>query len=281
RGKGEVVLRTSIGGTRVIGNDTHLSPQEAILVITGPNMSGKSTYLRQVALIVLMAQIGSFVPAESAEIGIVDRIFTRVGAQDEISAGQSTFMVEMVETANILNHATNRSLLILDEIGRGTSTYDGISIAWAVVEYIHNHPRLQAKTLFATHYHELTELARFLPRVRNYNVAVAEEGDRVVFLRKIVPGGADRSYGIHVAQLAGLPKPVIRRAEEILKNLEEEVRRSPAGTAPRRVMQVQQLPLFPANHPILDELKELDISSMSPLEAINKLYELQEKAKRS
>ncbi|MBC7262096.1 MAG: DNA mismatch repair protein MutS, partial [Chloroflexi bacterium] len=263
-----------------VPNDTHLSPQESILVITGPNMSGKSTYLRQVALIVLMAQIGSFVPAESAEIGIVDRIFTRVGAQDEISAGQSTFMVEMVETANILNHATNRSLLILDEIGRGTSTYDGISIAWAVVEYIHNHPRLQAKTLFATHYHELTELARFLPRVRNYNVAVAEEGDRVVFLRKIVPGGADRSYGIHVAQLAGLPKPVIRRAEEILKNLEEEVRRSPAGTAPRRVMQVQQLPLFPANHPVLDELKELDISSMSPLEAINKLYELQEKAKR-
>lgn len=263
-----------------VPNDTHLSPQEAILVITGPNMSGKSTYLRQVALIVLMAQIGSFVPAESAEIGIVDRIFTRVGAQDEISAGQSTFMVEMVETANILNHATNRSLLILDEIGRGTSTYDGISIAWAVVEYIHNHPRLQAKTLFATHYHELTELARFLPRVRNYNVAVAEEGDRVVFLRKIVPGGADRSYGIHVAQLAGLPKPVIRRAEEILKNLEEEVRRSPAGTAPRRVVQVQQLPLFPASHPVLDELKELDISSMSPLEAINKLYELQEKAKR-
>ncbi len=263
-----------------VPNDTHLSPQEAILVITGPNMSGKSTYLRQVALIVLMAQIGSFVPAEAAEIGIVDRIFTRVGAQDEISAGQSTFMVEMVETANILNHATNRSLLILDEIGRGTSTYDGISIAWAVVEYIHNHPRLQAKTLFATHYHELTELARFLPRVRNYNVAVAEEGDRVVFLRKIVPGGADRSYGIHVAQLAGLPKPVIRRAEEILKNLEEEVRRSPAGTAPRRVMQVQQLPLFPTSHPVLDELKELDISSMSPLEAINKLYELQEKAKR-
>jgi DNA mismatch repair protein MutS len=275
------VVELSLHEEPFVPNDTHLSPQEAILVITGPNMSGKSTYLRQVALIVLMAQIGSFVPAESAEIGLVDRIFTRVGAQDEISAGQSTFMVEMVETANILNHATKRSLLILDEIGRGTSTYDGISIAWAVVEYIHNHPRLQAKTLFATHYHELTELARFLPRVRNYNVAVAEEEDRVVFLRKIVPGGADRSYGIHVAQLAGLPKPVIRRAEEILKKLEEEVQRSPAGTAPRRVMQVQQLSLFPANHPVLDELKELDISSMSPLEAINKLYELQEKAKRS
>ena len=263
-----------------VPNDTRLSPEEAILVITGPNMSGKSTYLRQVALIVLLAQIGSFVPAESAEIGLVDRIFTRVGAQDEISAGQSTFMVEMVEAANILNHATGRSLLILDEIGRGTSTYDGISIAWAMVEYIHNHPRLQSKTLFATHYHELVELARFLPRVRNYNVAVAEEGDRVVFLRRIVPGGADRSYGIHVAQLAGLPKPVIRRAEEILKNLEQEVQRSPAGSVPRRVAQGQQLPLFPASHPVLDELKALDVSAMSPLEAINKLFELQEKAGR-
>jgi DNA mismatch repair protein MutS len=264
-----------------VPNDTHLSLQEAVQVITGPNMSGKSTYLRQVALIVLLAQVGSFVPADSAEIGLVDRIFTRVGAQDEISAGQSTFMVEMVETANILNHATRRSLLILDEIGRGTSTYDGISIAWAVVEYIHNHPNLQAKTLFATHYHELTELARFLPRVRNYNVAVAEEGDHVIFLRKIVPGGADRSYGIHVAQLAGLPKPVIRRAEEILKDLEQEVQRSPAGSVPRRVTQAQQLALFPASHPVVDELKALDVSAMSPLEAINKLFELQERAKRN
>ena len=263
-----------------VPNDTVLSAQEAILVITGPNMSGKSTYLRQVALIVLMAQIGSFVPATSAEIGLVDRIFTRVGAQDEISAGQSTFMVEMVETANILNHATRRSLLILDEIGRGTSTYDGISIAWAVVEYIHNHPRLQSKTLFATHYHELVELARFLPRVRNYNVAVAEEGDRVIFLRKIVPGGADRSYGIHVAQLAGLPKVVVHRAEEILQNLEQEVRRSPAGSVPRRVAEIQQLPLFPSGHPVLEELKGLDVTSMSPLEAINKLFELQEQANR-
>jgi DNA mismatch repair protein MutS len=182
----------------------------------------------------------------------------------------------MVEAANILNHATARSLLILDEIGRGTSTYDGISIAWAMVEYIHNHPRLQSKTLFATHYHELTELARFLPRVRNYNVAVVEEGDQVVFLHKIVPGGADRSYGIHVAQLAGLPKPVIRRAEEILDNLEEEVQRSPTGAPKRRV--AQQLTFLAASDPVLDELKGLDISTMSPLEAINKLYELQEKA---
>jgi DNA mismatch repair protein MutS len=274
------VVELTLHDEPFVPNDTHLSLQEAVLVITGPNMSGKSTYLRQVALIVLLAQVGSFVPADSAEIGLVDRIFTRVGAQDEISAGQSTFMVEMVETANILNHATKRSLLILDEIGRGTSTYDGISIAWAVVEYIHNHPNLQSKTLFATHYHELTELARFLPRVRNYNVAVAEEGDHVIFLRKIVPGGADRSYGIHVAQLAGLPKPVIRRAEEILKNLEQEVQRSPAGSVPRRVAQGQQLALFPASHPVLDELKALDVSAMSPLEAINKLFELQERAKR-
>jgi DNA mismatch repair protein MutS len=264
-----------------VPNDTHLSPEEAILVITGPNMSGKSTYLRQVALIVLLAQVGSFVPADVAEIGLVDRIFTRVGAQDEISAGQSTFMVEMVETANILHHATDRSLLILDEIGRGTSTYDGISIAWAVVEYIHNHPRLRSKTLYATHYHELTELARFLPRVANYNVAVAEEGDRVIFLHKIVPGGADRSYGIHVAQLAGLPKPVIRRAEEILQNLEEEVQRSPTGGVPRRITPAQQLSFFAASHPVLEDLKALDLTAMSPLEAINKLFELQEKIKGS
>jgi len=262
-------------------NGIVLSPEETILIITGPNMSGKSTYLRQVALIALMAQIGSFVPADSAEIGLVDRIFTRVGAQDEISAGHSTFMVEMVETANILNHATSRSLLILDEIGRGTSTYDGISIAWAVVEYIHNHPRLRAKTLFATHYHEMTELERFLPCVRNYNVAVAEEGDDVVFLYQIVPGGADRSYGIHVAQLAGLPRPVIHRAEEILEHLEEEVQRSPAGSVPRRASDVRQLALFPTGHPVLEELTELDIASMSPLEAINKLYQLQEKTKES
>lgn len=263
-----------------VPNDTLLSPQEQVLVITGPNMSGKSTYLRQVALIVLMAQIGSFVPATSAEIGLVDRIFTRVGAQDEISAGQSTFMVEMVETANILNHATGKSLLILDEIGRGTSTYDGISIAWAVVEYIHNHPRLQAKTLFATHYHELIELARFLPRIRNYNVAVAEEGDRVVFLRRIVPGGADRSYGIHVAQMAGLPRVVVHRAAEILRNLEQDLQRSPAGSLPKRVAEVQQLALFDVAHPVLQELRELDITAMSPLEAINKLFELQEQAKQ-
>ena len=240
-------------------------------------VSHNSTYLRQVALIVLMAQVGSFVPADAATIGLVDRIFTRVGAQDELAAGRSTFMVEMVETANILHHATSRSLIILDEIGRGTSTYDGISIAWAVVEYIHNHPRLQAKTLFATHYHELTDLANILPLVRNYNVAVAEEGDHVVFLRKVVPGGADKSYGIHVAQLAGLPRSVVHRAEEILALLERDASRSPVKA--RRPTEVLQLPLFATTNPVVEELKELDVTQMTPLEAITKLYELQKRAK--
>jgi len=258
-----------------VPNDVHLWEDECILVITGPNMSGKSTYLRQVALIVLMAQMGSFVPADEARIGLVDRIFTRIGAQDEISAGQSTFMVEMVETANLLNHATPRSLLILDEVGRGTSTYDGISIAWAVVEHIHNHPRLRCKTLFATHYHELTQLASLLPHVRNYNVAVAEERDKVVFLRRIVQGGADRSYGIHVAQLAGLPRAVLHRAEEILLGLEKEARAPGVVT---RVAEARQLPLFSMEDPLRSELRRLDVNAMTPLVAISKLYELQKRA---
>jgi len=260
-----------------VPNDTHITRDELIHIITGPNMSGKSTYIRQVALIVLMAQIGSFVPADEAHIGLVDRIFTRIGAQDEIWAGQSTFMVEMVETANILHHATPKSLLILDEIGRGTSTYDGISIAWAVVEYIHNHPRLQARTLFATHYHELTELAGLLPKVRNYNVSVSEEGDRVVFLHKIVPGGADKSYGIHVAQLAGLPRPVVNRAEEILSQLEAG---SPQASVKPRTPVARQLPLFPLTDPLIEELRKLDLNSMTPLEALNKLYEWQRRLKK-
>jgi DNA mismatch repair protein MutS len=257
-------------------NDTHFSEDERLLIITGPNMSGKSTYIRQVALITLMAQIGSFVPADEASIGLVDRIFTRIGAQDEISAGQSTFMVEMIEAAYILNHATSKSLIVLDEIGRGTSTYDGISIAWAMVEYIHNHPRLGAKTLFATHYHELTDLSQVLPRVHNYNVAVTEEGDRVVFLHHIVPGGADKSYGIHVAQLAGMPKPVIHRAEQILEQLERDAARSPGQAPPRAEM--LQLSLFGSTNPALEALRSLDVNSLTPIEALTRLYELQRMA---
>ncbi len=268
------VVEHSIAQQRFVPNDAIYESGEIIRLITGPNMSGKSTFLRQVALIVLMAQIGSFVPAKSAEIGLTDRIFTRIGAQDEIHAGQSTFMVEMIETANILNHATNRSLLILDEIGRGTSTYDGLSIAWAVIEYIHNHPKIRARTLFATHYHELTQLSELLPGVRNYNVAVSEANNSVVFLHKIIPGAADRSYGIHVGQLAGLPKPVIQRASEILKQLETS-----AGQAIHLpdVATPQQLQLFPENNPILKALDEMDINTLSPIEAINLLYEWKNK----
>jgi len=257
-------------------NDLRLNSEERILVITGPNMAGKSVFLRQNALIVLMAQMGSFVPADRARIGIVDRIFTRIGAQDEVASGQSTFMVEMIETANILNHATPRSLLILDEIGRGTSTYDGLSIAWAVVEYLHNHPERRARTLFATHYHELTELAGRLPAVRNYNLEVVEESGRVVFLHKVVPGGADRSYGIHVAQLAGVPRPVLHRAEELLEQLESGEFR-PGTPAP----EPHQPVLFADEHPVVEELRGLDVSTMTPLEAINRLYELQQRVEKA
>ncbi len=264
------VVEEGLGPQRFVPNDCAFEEGERLRVITGPNMSGKSTYLRQVALIVLMAQIGSFVPARSATLGITDRIFTRIGAQDEIHAGQSTFMVEMVETANILHHASPRSLVILDEIGRGTSTYDGMSIAWAVLEYLHNHPRLRARTLFATHFHELTRLSEVLPGVRNYNVAVSEEGGQVVFLHRIMPGGADKSYGIHVAELAGLPRPVINRAQEILAQLEAESGQNGAGAA--RQPPGRQLVLFPERDPIREELRALDVSSMTPLEALNKLF---------
>jgi DNA mismatch repair protein MutS len=263
------VVEQLLKSDRYIPNDVIFEKGEVVRVITGPNMSGKSTYLRQTALIVLMAQMGSFVPAASAKIGLVDRIFTRIGAQDEIHAGQSTFMVEMVEAANILHHATPRSLLILDEIGRGTSTYDGLSIAWGIIEYIHNHPQLRAKTLFATHYHELTQLADLLPGIRNYNVAVSEADNKVVFLHKIIPGGADRSYGIHVGQLAGLPAPVIQRATEIMAELEKT-----SGRAVKiNPNAAQQVALFPETNPLLDELRELDVNSLSPIEALNKLFE--------
>ena len=276
------VIETSLTDSSFVPNDIYLSNDDAqLIVLTGPNMSGKSTYLRQVALIVLLAQIGSFVPAASATIGLVDRIFTRIGAREDLTAGQSTFMVEMVETANILNNATPRSLIILDEIGRGTSTYDGLSIARAVAEYIHSHPQLGAKTLFATHYHELVELASFLPRVKNFNVAVAEEKGEVIFLYKILPGGVDKSYGIHVAQLAGLPKSVVHRAREVLVELEGDSSRMAKVVKGRRHKKVlpQQLPLLGQKPALLEELEKLDINSLTPLEALTKLYELQQKAR--
>ena len=284
-GRHPVVERTladaaAVGGSAgFVPNDTKLANDGAqIVILTGPNMAGKSTYLRQVALIVLMAQVGSYVPAASARIGLVDRIFTRVGAQDDLASGQSTFMVEMLEAANILHNATPRSLVILDEVGRGTSTYDGMAIARAVVEYLHNRPEVAAKTLFATHYHELVELAGQLPRVRNENVAVAEEEGRVVFLHKIVPGGADKSYGVHVAELAGLPKAVVQRAREVLAALEQGSNGRPPIRPPADVP-VEQMPLLPERSRLLDELGELDVDALTPLEAINKLYELRKRAR--
>jgi len=250
-------------------NDLIMDAENRIHIVTGPNMAGKSVFLRQTALIVLMAQIGSFVPADEAHVGVVDRIFTRIGATDELAAGQSTFMVEMVETANILNHATPRSLLILDEVGRGTSTYDGMAIAWAVIEYLHNHPERRARTLFATHYHELIEMEEQLPNVRNFNLDVVEEGRDIVFLHQVVPGGADRSYGIHVARLAGIPAPVVHRAERLLEELESGEFRP--GVVPQEP-EVFQPMLIAKEHPIVEELRQLDINSLTPLDALTQLY---------
>ena len=279
------VVEQVIPNDMFISNDTYLdNKKNRVAIITGPNMAGKSTYMRQVALIVLMAQIGSFVPAAKANIGIVDRIFTRVGASDDLASGQSTFMVEMSEVANILRNATKNSLLILDEIGRGTSTFDGLSIAWAVVEYISNSKLLGAKTLFATHYHELTELEGKIDSVHNYCIAVKEQGDDIVFLRKIVKGGADKSYGVQVAKLAGVPDAVINRAKEIARELEEHDLTSGA----KDIMpygEAEQLSFFRESdeptmeHPFMAELREKDLSDMTPLEALNYLYVLQEKLK--
>lgn len=260
-----------------VPNNASFSSEALIHIITGPNAAGKSTFLRQVALITLMAQIGSFVPATSAKIGLVDRIFTRIGAQDEIHSGQSTFMVEMVETAAILSQSTPRSLVILDEVGRGTSTYDGLAIARAIVEYIHNNPQIRAKTLFATHYHELTELTNYLPHVRNYNVAVQEEGQKVVFLHRIIPGGADQSYGVYVAQIAGVPKTIIDRANEILAELEHSATMQEKKANIRRTFSGVQLSFVGDEiHPVVEALRELDVDSLSPLEALNKLYALKQ-----
>lgn len=281
------VLETTLPAGEYVPNDAKVDTHEdQVVILTGPNMAGKSSFLRQVALITLMAQIGSFVPASGASIGIVDRIFTRIGAQDDISTGQSTFMVEMLEMANILHHATPQSLVVLDEIGRGTSTYDGLAIARAIVEYIHNAPSLGCKTLFATHYHELTELAEVLPRVTNCRMDVLEDGERVVFLRKVVPGNADKSYGIHVARLAGIPKAVSRRAEEILADLEASEpgaqNRSGRRAAMRQpvpdALPKMQLTFFDAPNPVVERLKELEVESLTPLDAIRVLFELKKEA---
>ncbi|HHX63186.1 MAG TPA: DNA mismatch repair protein MutS [Epulopiscium sp.] len=294
------VVEKMMKSNAFISNDTILDEADnQLVVITGPNMSGKSTYMRQVALIVLMAQIGSFIPADQAEIGIVDRIFTRVGASDDLASGQSTFMVEMTEVSNILHHATKKSLLILDEIGRGTSTFDGLSIAWAVIEHIADSNLLGAKTLFATHYHELTELEEKIPGIKNYCIAIKEQGDDIIFLRKIKRGGADHSYGIQVAQLAGLPLPIIGRAKEILAQLDDaDITKStktllepgkpveaskPSKQAKVTNMQVKdQITLFNQNKfdPVIDNIKDLNILGITPMEAMQILYDLQQKVKK-
>ena len=285
------VVEQMIENDMFIANDTYLDNQKKrVSIITGPNMAGKSTYMRQTALIVLMAQIGSFVPAEKANIGIVDRIFTRVGASDDLASGQSTFMVEMTEVANILRNATSRSLLILDEIGRGTSTFDGLSIAWAVIEHISNVKLCGAKTLFATHYHELTELEGKIPGVNNYCIAVKEKGDDIVFLRKIVKGGADKSYGIQVAKLAGVPDSVISRAKELVEELSDADITAAVKdlTAPKKKqkvvydqMDMDQMSLFDTvqDNDIIEEIKGIDIGNLTPMEALNTLYNLQNKIK--
>jgi len=275
-----------------VPNDVRLSAEDQrILLITGPNMAGKSTVMRQVALIQLMAQAGSFVPAAAAELSVVDRLFTRVGAADNLSKGQSTFLLEMIEAANILNHASANSLVILDEIGRGTSTFDGISIAWAMVEHLHN---VGALTLFATHYHELTQLAQELPHVRNYNVSIVEDGEKLAFTRKLVPGEADKSYGIQVARLAGLPPQVVSRAHEVMASLDSgslptddpaaaprsrKSRARPAKGQENQLSMLADTPAYAAVHPVLDELKGIDVDRLTPVEALNLVARLKERLK--
>ncbi len=281
-GRHPVIEKNLPLGEEYITNDVFLdSETQQIIIITGPNMAGKSAILRQTGLIVLMAQIGCFVPAKEARIGLTDKIFTRVGASDNLSSGESTFMVEMNETASILNNISNRSLVLLDEIGRGTSTYDGISIAWSIAEYLHNHPTAKAKTLFATHYHELNELASSFYRIKNFNVAVKETGQKIIFLRKLVPGGSEHSFGIHVAKLAGMPPKVLSRAEEILKKLEAE--RTGGENIKESIKKVQkqamQLQMFSIDDPVLikirDVLNTLDVNTLTPVEALMKLDEIQ------
>jgi len=281
-GRHPVIEKNLPLGEEYITNDVFLdSDSQQIIIITGPNMAGKSAILRQTGLIVLMAQMGCFVPAKSAEIGLVDKIFTRVGASDNLSSGESTFMVEMNETASILNNLSDRSLILLDEIGRGTSTYDGISIAWAIAEYLHNHPSAKAKTLFATHYHELNELTNMFGRIKNYNVTVKEVGHKIIFLRKLVPGGSEHSFGIHVAKLAGMPPKVLSRANEILKKLEQE--RTGGESIKESIKKVQkqavQMQMFSIDDPVLvkirDMLNNLEVNTLTPIEALMKLDEIQ------
>ncbi|MBP5709062.1 MAG: DNA mismatch repair protein MutS, partial [Bacteroidales bacterium] len=280
-GRHPVIERQMKAGESYVPNDILLdSDDQQIIILTGPNMSGKSALLRQTALIVLMSQIGCFVPAKSARIGIIDKLFTRVGASDNISLGESTFMVEMNETASILNNLSARSLILLDEIGRGTSTYDGISIAWAMVEYLHEN-KMKAKTIFATHYHELNEMENSFKRVRNYNVSIIESNNKIIFLRKLKRGGSEHSFGIHVARMAGMPRSVVKRAEEILKDMEketghEEYTKPVASLASNR--EGLQLSFFQLDDPVLkqirDEIVGLDIDNLTPMEALNKLYNI-------
>ena len=270
-------------GESYIANDVYLdNEKQQIIIITGPNMAGKSALLRQTALITILAQIGCFVPAESARIGLVDKVFTRVGASDNISMGESTFMVEMSEASNILNNVSSHSLVLFDELGRGTSTYDGISIAWAIVEYLHDNPRGKARTLFATHYHELNEMEKNFSRIKNYNVSVREANGKVIFLRKLERGGSEHSFGIHVASLAGMPKSIVKRAEQILKQLEEnnsngKVSR-PDTTEIAENREGLQLSFFQLDDPVLsqirDEILHLDINNLTPVEALNKLNDI-------
>ena len=283
QGRHPVIEKQLPIGEKYIANDVMLdSASQQIIIITGPNMAGKSALLRQTALITLLAQIGSFVPAESAHIGLVDKIFTRVGASDNISVGESTFMVEMNEAADILNNVSSRSLVLFDELGRGTSTYDGISIAWAIVEYIHEHPKAKARTLFATHYHELNEMEKSFKRIKNYNVSVKEVDNKVIFLRKLERGGSEHSFGIHVAKMAGMPKSIVKRANTILKQLESDNRQQ--GISGKPLTEVSenrsgmQLSFFQLDDPILcqirDEILNLDVNNLTPIEALNKLNDI-------
>ena len=283
QGRHPVIEKQLPIGEKYIANDVMLdSDTQQIIIITGPNMAGKSALLRQTALITLLAQIGSFVPAESAHIGLVDKIFTRVGASDNISVGESTFMVEMNEAADILNNVSSRSLVLFDELGRGTSTYDGISIAWAIVAYIHEHPKAKARTLFATHYHELNEMEKSFKRIKNYNVSVKEVDNKVIFLRKLERVGSEHSFGIHVAKMAGMPKSIVKRANEILKQLESDNRQQ--GIAGKPLAEVSenrggmQLSFFQLDDPILcqirDEILNLDVNNLTPIEALNKLNDI-------